>query len=353
MLCAAAPGGAPESILATTAGGAAMIIDMHSHYIPLAAVAAAGADVATVERQCDGRYTFRAVGQSLTLDPQLFELERQRADLRNSGLDRRTMMLPPFALLYELPALAGRRWARAVNDTTAAVAARHAGEFVGFATVPLQDVPAAVAELDRAIGTLGLRGVEIATNIAGVELDDPALEPFWSLAARLRVPILVHPHAVAGANRMGDYYFRNLIGNPVETALAGARLLFGGVIERHPDLRIILAHGGGALPQLVGRLQHGYGVRPEARNRASDPLAGIGKLYYDTIVFDHPALRHLAAVAGADQVVLGTDYPFDMAEDAPLPFVRESGLPADAIARILDSGERLIAAVAAGRGGEG
>jgi aminocarboxymuconate-semialdehyde decarboxylase len=324
-----------------------MIIDMHSHYIPLDAVAAAGAEVATVERRSDGRYTFRAAGQALTLDPRLFELERQRADLRRQGLDRRTLMLPPFALLYELPADAARRWARAVNEATAAVAARHGDEFVGFATVPLQDVPAALAELEWAVGTLGLRGVEIATNIAGVELDAPALEPFWALAARLRVPILVHPHAVAGANRMGDYYFRNLIGNPVETALAGARLLFGGVIERHPDLRIILAHGGGALPQLVGRLRHGYAVRPEARDRAADPLSGIGRLYYDTIVFDHRVLRHLVAVAGADQVVLGTDYPFDMAEDAPLSFVRDSGLDDDAIARILGSGERLLAAVAA------
>jgi aminocarboxymuconate-semialdehyde decarboxylase len=329
-----------------------MIIDMHSHYIPLDAVAAAGADVATVERGDDGRYTFRAAGQTLTLDPQLFELERQRADLRRAGLDRRTLMLPPFALLYELPAAAGPRWAQAVNEATAAVAASHADEFVGFATVPLQDVPAALAELDRAVGALGLRGVEIATNIAGVELDDPALEPFWTLTERLRVPILVHPHAVAGASRMGDYYFRNLVGNPMETALAGARLLFGGVIERHPDLRIILAHGGGALPQLVGRLRHGYEVRPEARNRATDPLAGLGKLYYDTIVFDHRVLRHLAAVAGADQIVLGTDYPFDMAEDAPLAFVRESGLGDEAIARILGSGERLLADVRAGRGGE-
>lgn len=324
-----------------------MFIDMHSHYIPLEAVAAAGADVAAVARGDDGRYTFRSGGGALTLDPQLFELDRQRADLRRQGLDRRTLMLPPFALLYELPPDAGRRWARAVNEATAAVATQHPDEFVGFATVPLQDVPQAVTELERAIGTLGLRGVEIAANIAGVELDDPRLDPFWAIAEGLRVPILVHPHAVAGVNRMGEYYFRNLIGNPVETALAGARLLFGGVIERYPDLRVILAHGGGVLPQLIGRLQHGYEVRPEARNRAADPLAGITRLYYDTIVFDHRMLRHLATVAGADQVVLGTDYPFDMAEDAPLPFVRESGLPPEEIDRILISGERLLADVRA------
>ena len=102
-----------------------------------------------------------------------------------------------------------------------------------------------------------MRGIEIATHIAGVELDDRRLDPFWERAEQLRVPILVHPHDPLGADRMGDYYLRNLVGNPVETALAGARLIFGGVLERYADLRIILSHGGGALPQLIGRLQHG------------------------------------------------------------------------------------------------
>jgi aminocarboxymuconate-semialdehyde decarboxylase len=321
-----------------------MIIDMHSHYIPLDAVAAVGPDVVAVERATDGGYVFRAGAASLHLEAQLFDLELQRTDLRRQGLDRRTLMLPPFALLYELPAEAGRRWARAVNDATAAVAREQADAFVGFATVPLQDVPAAVDELRRAIATLGLRGVEIATNIHGVELDDPALDPFWAVAEELRVPILVHPHAVAGANRMGDYYFRNLIGNPVETALAGARLLFGGVLARYSDLRVILAHGGGALPQLVGRLAHGSAVRKEAVARTADPLAGLSRLYFDTIVFDHRMLRQVAAVAGGGHVVLGTDYPFDMAEDDPIGFVRASGLAEQEIA-VLDSGERLVAAV--------
>jgi aminocarboxymuconate-semialdehyde decarboxylase len=322
-----------------------MIIDMHSHYIPLDAVAAVGPDVVAVERAADGGYTFRAGAASLHLEPQLFDLERQRADLRRQGLDRRTLMLPPFALLYELPAEAGRRWARAVNDATAAVAREQADAFVGFATVPLQDVPPAVDELRRAITDLGLRGVEIATNIHEVELDDPALEPFWAVAEELRVPILVHPHAVAGANRMGEYYFRNLVGNPTETALAGARLLFGGVLARYPDLRFILAHGGGTLPQLIGRLAHGVAVRKEAVARTADPLAGLSRLYFDTIVFDHRMLRHLATVAEGGHVVLGTDYPFDMAEDDAIGFVRSSGLAEQEIAGILDSGERLIAAV--------
>ena len=141
---------------------------------------------------------------------------------------------------------------------------------------------------------------------------------------------------------MHDYHLQNLVGNPAETALAGARLLFGGVLERHPELRVILSHGGGALPYLAGRLRHGWEVRAECKVRATAPLDGLGRLYYDTIVFDPRALRYLVETVGASQVVLGTDYPFDMAEDRPLALVRESGLdPADADT-ILTNGAMIL-----------
>jgi aminocarboxymuconate-semialdehyde decarboxylase len=119
--------------------------------------------------------------------------------------------------------------------------------------------------------------------------------------------------------------------------------LFGGVLERFPEVRIILSHGGGALPHIIGRLRQGAAVRPECRTRAQDPIAGLGKLYYDTIVFDPQILRHIVSIVGASQVVLGTDYPFDMSEDDPIGFVRDSGLPAAEIDQILDAGRRLLA----------
>ncbi|HEX5504623.1 MAG TPA: amidohydrolase family protein, partial [Thermomicrobiales bacterium] len=127
-----------------------------------------------------------------------------------------------------------------------------------------------------------------------------------------------------------------------ETALAGARLLCGGVLERHPDLRVILAHGGGALPYLRGRLDHGDRVRPETRARAAAPLDGLRRLYYDTIVFDTRALRYLVETVGAAQVVLGTDDPFDMAEAAPLDFVEGAGLAPDDARAIPHNGDRLV-----------
>ncbi len=319
-----------------------MIVDLHSHYFPLDAVRGVPDSPVQVAEQPDGTVRFSFGGTAMTLSADLFDLERQLAALRRQGLARRALQPPPFTILYELPPAAGLAWSRRVNDGIAAAAQEHPEAFVGFATVPLQDVDAAVAELDRAIATLGLRGVEILTTIHGVGLDTPALDPFWDAVERLDVPILIHPHYVAASERLEGYYFRNLIGNPTETAIAGARLLFGGVLERYPGLKVILAHGGGSLPHISGRLAHGYAVRPEARERAEDPLGNLCRLYYDTIVFDPAILRHLVAIVGAPQVVLGTDYPFDMGEETPVAFVRESGLPAAEQEMILNAADRLV-----------
>ena len=250
-------------------------------------------------------------------------------------------MPPPFTLLYELPSDLGRRWSQALNDAIADSAQTFPDEFIGFATVPLQDVSAAVHELERAVKDLGLEGVEIATSVNGVGLDDRSLDPFWQISQDLNLPILIHPHYVSGADRMGSYHLRNLVGNPAETALAGARLLFGGVLERYPGLKIILSHGGGALPHLCGRLQQGFQVRSECRARASEPMDHLRHLYYDTIVFDEMILRHTVEIVGASQMVLGTDYPFDMSEDSPVSFVKRAQLPTNETAKILSAGDRL------------
>jgi aminocarboxymuconate-semialdehyde decarboxylase len=319
-----------------------MIIDLHSHYVPLDAIRAMEGSPAQVAEAEDGSVQVAFRGRELPLAAELVSVERQVAALRRQQLTRRVLQPPPFTILYELPADAGLQWSRALNDGIAATAQTYPDTFVGFATVPLQDIAAAVEELDRAIGTLGLRGVEILTTINGIGLDSPTLDPFWAAVQRLDVPILIHPHYVAAAERLDGYYFRNLIGNPTETAIAGARLLFGGVLERFPNLRIILSHGGGALAHISGRLRHGYAVRPEARERAQDPLGNLRRLYFDTIVFDPMILRHLIDLVGASQIVLGTDYPFDMGEETPVTFVREAGLaPADA-EMILNAADRLL-----------
>jgi aminocarboxymuconate-semialdehyde decarboxylase len=320
-----------------------MIADLHCHFFPARAAGAAGTPVA-VTAEGDG-YRYTAGQTSMLLDAGLLDLELQIEDMRRQGVGRRALAIPPFTLQYELSPADGVRWARAINDGIAEAIQAHGELFVGFATVPLQDVAAAVAELERAVSELRFVGVEIASNINGVELDDAVLDPFWEAAEQLRTPILVHPHYVVGPNRMGDYYLRNLVGNPVETALAGARLLFGGVLERYPDVAIVLSHGGGALTHLIGRLEHGYAARPEARIRAAAPVEHLRRLYYDTVVFDAGVLRHIVETVGAAQVVLGTDYPFDMGEPDPVRFVRDAGLAQGDVDTILANGEALLARV--------
>ena len=320
-----------------------MVIDLHSHFFPVESALSSGAPVAGAPERVEDGYVLDVAGHRLHLTRELVDVDAQLDALVLQRLDRRALMPPPYTILYELSGEDGLAWSVALNDGISQVAQRDPEHFVGFATVPLQSPSAAVMELERATQLLGLQGVEILTNVDGMGLDDPSLEPFWQAAERLNVPILVHPHNVAGGDRLGEFYLRNLIGNPTETAQAGARILFAGILERYPGLKIILSHGGGALPHLIGRLRHGYEVRPECRERAEHPIEQLRRLFFDTVVFDPTILRHLVELVGIQQIVLGTDFPFDMGETDPIGFVRGSGLSQTDIETILRSGERLLA----------
>ena len=200
------------------------------------------------------------------------------------------------------------------NEEIAAVVRRHPGRFLGLGAVPLQAPQAAADELKRAMTQLGLRGAMIGTHVNGRNLDDRALDPFWAEAESLGAFIFVHPHRPARrAERLGAYYMKNFVGLPFETTIAGACLVFGGVLERYPALKICLSHGGGFVPYQAGRFQHGYDVRPEAKvNLPDGPAASIGRLYFDTLVHAKSTLEFLIGTAGPDRVLLGSDYPFDM-----------------------------------------
>jgi aminocarboxymuconate-semialdehyde decarboxylase len=318
-----------------------MVVDLHSHYIPLDA--ANDSDVGIRFERSEGNdVRFVASHQQMSLEGQLFDLDLQRQDMQRQRLDRRMLVIPPFCFQYELPADLGARWSRHLNDGVHAAAETDPHRFIGFGTVPLQDIPAALEELERIWGDLRLPGIEIASNINGVELDSPSLDPFWERVDALELLVLIHPHYIAGTERLGDYYLRNLLGNPFDTAIAASRLVLGGVLERHPNLRIILSHGGGAFPLIMGRVLHGFNVRPEARLRADDPGSVARRLFYDTIVFQPQALRYMVEAFGAGQVILGTDYPFDMGMRQPVEFVERSGLDEDDIHQILTNGDRLL-----------
>lgn len=214
---------------------------------------------------------------------------------------------------------------------------------IGFATVPLQAPERAVAELEYAVEELGMQGVEIATHAPNFELDDEALLPFFEKVAAYDLPLLVHPHDVAGLDRMGHHELRNLVGNPMETTLAGARLIFGGVLERVDGLKVILSHGGGALPYLVGRLNHGWQARLGSKPTVPDGEvfdSHLRRLYFDSVVFDARVLRYMADIVSAERIVLGTDYPFDMSDSNPIGRLREALSESD-VETVLLTAERF------------
>ena len=216
-------------------------------------------------------------------------------------------------MVYWADGATGSRLSAAFNDAASAAHVAHPDRFVGCAMLPMQDTARALAELERAAKLPGIKGVYMGTNVGGRELSDPAFFPVFERAAALRLPVLLHPIRVIGAERLAPFYLNNLLGNPFDTAIAAAHLVFGGVLDRLPKLDVCLPHAGGAVPYLHGRLRHGQGVRPETKDRAKKPFSGyLRRFTYDIISHDAGALRYLVATVGADRVMLGTDFCFDM-----------------------------------------
>jgi aminocarboxymuconate-semialdehyde decarboxylase len=225
---------------------------------------------------------------------------------------------------YELDAGEADRFIKLQNDAMANIVKAHPDRFVGLGGLPLQDIALAVAELERIVQRLGFRGVEIGTNVAGRNLDDPALEPFWQAAESLGAFVFMHPFNTLEVEtpRLRQYYFSNAVANPLDTLIAAGCLMFGGVLERHPGLVICLAHGGGHLPYQFGRLCHAYEVRPEARTRTQrHPSEFFKLLYFDSLLHSQESLAFLVKLVGADRVLIGSDYPFDMGDDEPVKAV--------------------------------
>jgi aminocarboxymuconate-semialdehyde decarboxylase len=242
-----------------------------------------------------------------------WDLDLRLRDMDANSVDVQLLSPNVFTFFYGNELALTQACAALQNEEIAAVVRRHPGRFLGLGTVPLQAPQAAADELRRAMTKLGLRGAMIATNVNGRNLDDPALDPFWSAAEELGAFIFIHPQVAAAAERLTSYYLKNMVGLTLETTIAGASLVFGGVLERFPGLKICLAHGGGYVPYQAGRFQHGWEVREEAKVRLKNPPAeSIARLYFDTITHSKTALEFLVKVAGHDHVLLGSDYPFDM-----------------------------------------
>jgi aminocarboxymuconate-semialdehyde decarboxylase len=242
-----------------------------------------------------------------------FDLERRFKDMAASEVDMQAVSVPPQTFLYDQESSLAAAFARIQNEEIARLTKQHPDRFMGLATLPMQAPELAAAELRRAVHGLGLCGAMIGSNIEGRNLDDPALEPVWAAAAEVGAFMLIHPVKVAGADRLRAYYLTNLIGNPLDTTIAAACIVFGGVLERHPTLKICLSHGGGFTPYQAGRWVHGWHVRGEPKKSlAASPEASLRRFYYDTIVHARPQLESLVGWAGPSHVLLGSDYPFDM-----------------------------------------
>jgi aminocarboxymuconate-semialdehyde decarboxylase len=256
-----------------------------------------------------------------------WDLERRFADLDAAGVGAQVVSVCPQTLLYDIEPSLALALAQVQNEAIAALVRQYPDRLMGLAHVPLQAPEQAAAELRRAMRDLGLLGMQIGSHCEGVNLDDPAFEPLWAEAEALSAFIMIHPQKPAGGKRTEANYFKNLIGNPLETTLAGGSLVFGGVMERYPKLRIMLVHGGGYIPYQFGRFNHGWEVRPEPKKRLPvSPEASVRRFYFDTLTHSVPALRYLVGEFGVDHVLFGTDYPFDMGRFDGWKQVRELGL---------------------------
>ena len=261
------------------------------------------------------RAQFAAIGRTLnTLDTRL-------ADMDRLGIDVQAISPSPGQYFYFTDPETGLEAARAVNDGMAEAVAKHPDRLVGMGTVPLQDTRLAIEEMRRCVTQLDLRGIEISTNVNGTDFHAEDLRPFWGAAEELGVLIFIHPLGFTHGHRLSEFYFNNLIGNPLESTLAIGHLIFGGVLDAYPGLRICVAHGGGYMPGYWGRMDHGWRARSDCSEHCRhEPSSYLRRLWLDTLVFDKDQLDGLVRTHGADKLCLGTDYPFDMSEPDPIGF---------------------------------
>ncbi|MDE2227728.1 MAG: amidohydrolase [Alphaproteobacteria bacterium] len=263
--------------------------------------------------------------QAAALVPKLTSIAERLKVMDTEGIDIQAISTAPIQYYYWADGTLALRTAQLINNNIAQICAVHPDRFVGLATVPMQVTDYAVRELTRAVRELGLKGVEICPHVEQEELSAERFRPFFAKAEELGALIFMHPHGFPDGRRLADHFFQNIIGNPLDTTVAIHHLIFGGVLDAYPRLKIVCAHGGGYLPAYAGRIDHAHAARPDARTKISQkPSSYLKKLYFDTIVFTHQQLAYLAKQYGTDHLLLGTDYPYDMALPDAVQFVEKT-----------------------------
>ncbi len=325
--CAPARAGA-AAIQAKRRGATAsgITVDIHCHVLTPAAddlvrpVYKPESDPLYLFANAATREVNRQQGQSIRA--KITSVEARLAAMNKLGIDMQAISPAPSQYYYWTDPEMGLAAARLCNDNIASIVAGHPDRFVGMGTVPLQAPELAVAELERMVKELGLRGVEICTDVAGEELSSARFRPFFARVEELGVVIFMHPSGYSDGSRLADHYLINVIGNPLASTVAISHLIFGGVLETYPRLKMVVAHGGGFLPAYSGRMDHAHRARSDLRREIRKrPTSYLKKLYFDTIVFTDHQLEYLVQQWGADHVLLGSDYPFDMATPDPVGHV--------------------------------
>lgn len=269
----------------------------------------------------DGEF-FREIGDNCwDTDVRLKECDRD-------GVDMQVLSTIPVLFNYAKPAHATLDFAQYLNDHIAGCVRENSKRFAGLGTVPLQDPDLAIKELERCVKELGLAGVEIGTHVNDWNLDDVHLFPFFQAAEQLGAAVFVHPWDMMGKDRMPKYWLPWLVGMPAESTLAICSMIFGGVFERLPNLRVAFAHGGGSFAGTIGRIEHGFNVRPDlvAVDNNVNPREYLGKFYVDSLTHDTEVLRTLIELVGPDRIALGSDYPFPLGEKTPGAMIEGMGL---------------------------
>ena len=278
----------------------------------------------------DGNF-FRAV------EPNCWDAEIRTEECKNHGVHVQVLSTVPILFSYWAKPKDTLDLSRLLNDHIAQTVADNPNRFIGLGTVPMQDPELGVQELERCIKDLGLAGIEIGTHVNGMNLDHPQLFPILEAAQSLGAAVFVHPWEMMGRERMEKYWLPWLVGMPAETSLSICSMIFGGVLERLPNLQVCFAHGGGAFPATLGRIEHGFNVRPDlcAVDNEKNPRDYLGKFYVDSLVHEPEMLRYMIRQMGAESIAMGSDYPFPLGEHVPGAMIESMKLDPKVTERLL------------------
>ncbi|MFG0214612.1 amidohydrolase family protein [Brevibacillus porteri] len=299
-----------------------MRVDFHTHIIPVDLPNLAerfhGERWPVLHRTCTCGANIMVGGKVFReVTDQVWDPQKRIHDMQREGVDIQVLSPIPVTFSYWASAVEAEVMARIQNDFIAETVNQHPKHFIGLGTVPLQDTEVAIREMDRCMHELGLRGIEIGTNVNGNNLDDPGLIPFFEMCQTWDVPLFVHPWETLGKERMPRHNLMYTVGMPSETALAAASLILGGVIEKFPRLKICFAHGGGSFPYILPRLDQGWKVWPHLRLTDQPPSVYAKQFYFDSLAYDPLNIQYMMKRFGEDRIMMGSDYPFLLRETPP------------------------------------